>query len=59
MDKSISTAEQVAEKCFEKALLMLNGETVPDRDAIKAVSDLVRIANEARKSLSDIAFFPG
>lgn len=59
MSKNPSTAEQVAERCFEKALLMLEGEAIPTRDVIKAVSDLVRIANEAQKSQNDIAFFPG
>lgn len=59
MNKNTSTADQVAEKCLEKALLVLDGEAVPTKDAIKVISDLVRIANEARKSQGDISFFPG
>ncbi len=54
-----TTAEQVAVRCLEKALLMLEGESVPTKETIKSVSDLVRIANEAKCSQGDIAFFPG
>lgn len=59
METKISMAEKVAEKCMEKVLLILDGDHVPDQDAIRTVSDLVRIANEAKLTQRSIAFFPG
>ncbi len=59
MGNRISMAELVAEKCFEKALVLLENETVPTKDTVKAVSDLVRVANEAKLTQDKISFFPG
>ena len=43
METKISMAEKVAEKCMEKVLLILECDHVPDQDAIRTISDLVRI----------------
>lgn len=59
METKISMAEKVAEKCMEKVLLILECDHVPDQDAIRTISDLVRIANEAKLTQRSIAFFPG